>query len=251
MKSMGIPLKRYKREYEHSYAPGVFATLEMLQHRPDRALLVLLSAEGSRNEGVRKIEDICSRKGIRTEVNDSAIERISAKQNSYAVGVFSKYGATLSPDANHIALVNPGDMGNLGTIIRTMVGFGVKELALIKPAVDIFDPKVVRASMGAIFHIAFRYFDAFEDYRAAYRRNVYTLMTDGRTPLEQARFKTPCTLVFGNESTGLPGQYLEEGDSVRIRHSAEIDSLSLPVAVSLTLYEATKGQFGVGEPSQP
>ncbi len=243
--AMDIPLKRYKREYEHSYAFGVFATLEMLQHQPESALLVLLSAGGSRNEGVRKIEEICSRRAIRTEINDSAIERISAKENSYAVGVFRKYKATLSTDANHIALVNPGDMGNLGTIIRTMVGFGVKDLVLVKPAVDIFDPRVVRSSMGAIFHIAFRYFDTFAEYRSAYRRNIYTLMTNGTTPLEQACFHAPFALVFGNESAGLPEQYLEEDASVRIRHNTEIDSLNLPIAVGLTLYEATKGQFEI------
>ena len=55
-------------------------------------------------------------------------------------------------DANHVVLVNPGDMGNMGTIIRTMLGFNYSNLAIIKPGVDVFDPRVIRASMGALFN---------------------------------------------------------------------------------------------------
>ena len=49
-------------------------------------------------------------------------------------------------------------MGNLGTIMRTMVGFGMEDLAIIRPGVDAYDPKVIRASMGSIFHLRFAYF---------------------------------------------------------------------------------------------
>ena len=57
-------------------------------------------------------------------------------------------------------------MGNMGTIIRTCVGFGIKNLAVIEPAVDIFNPKVVRASMGAVFHVNICRYDSFDTYYA-------------------------------------------------------------------------------------
>ena len=56
-------------------------------------------------------------------------------------------------------------MGNLGTIIRTMAGFGFANLVLIRPAADVFDPKTVRASVGTVFRLSFEYFDTFNDYR--------------------------------------------------------------------------------------
>ena len=58
-------------------------------------------------------------------------------------------------------------MGNLGTILRSCLGFGMKDIAIIKPGVDIFDPKVVRASMGSIFSLNISYFNSFEDYKNA------------------------------------------------------------------------------------
>lgn len=59
-------------------------------------------------------------------------------------------------NANHVVLVNPGILGNMGTIIRTMLGFNYTNLAIIRPG-DVFDPRVVRASMGALFNINFEF----------------------------------------------------------------------------------------------
>ena len=240
---MDIELKKYKKEYGHSYSFGVFPTLELLQARPEAVVKVLISPRGGKNEGVRKLEEICRRKRIETEVNERLIERISSKENHYAMGIFRKYTQELDASANHVVLVNPSDMGNLGTIGRTMLGFGFTDLALIKPAADIFDPRVVRASMGAIFKLRFRYFDTFNDYQEQHSRNLYTFMTGGSVALDEARFEQPYSLIFGNESSGLPTEYSELGTSVTIRHSGAIDSLSLPLAVGIALHAATRGSF--------
>src|SRR3954447_12124639 len=184
-----MQLKAYKKEFEHSYSFGVFPTVEMLEHRAGQVIEVLASSRGSKNEGVRKIAELCEGKGIRFEVNDRAVERLSPKENVYAVGVFRKYREELAEGQDHVALVNPADMGNLGTILRTMVGFGVLDLALVRPAADIFDPRVIRASMGAIFRVRFRYFDSFEAYSGAFGRNLYPFMTDGKVALGEMPFE--------------------------------------------------------------
>jgi len=59
----------------------------------------------------------------------------------------------LEKEENHIVLVEPRNMGNVGTIIRTMLGFGYRNLVMIGPAVDIFDPMVIRSTMGALFKL--------------------------------------------------------------------------------------------------
>jgi TrmH family RNA methyltransferase len=94
--------------------------------------------------------------------------------------------------------------------------------------------------MGALFSIAFQYFDTFPQYRDTYPHNVYPLMTNGKTPLAQAQFDAPYSLIFGNESAGLPDDYLALGTSVAIPHSPQIDSLNLTIAVGIALYEATR-----------
>jgi TrmH family RNA methyltransferase len=234
------PLKPYKKEFEHSYTFGVFPTLELLSYRPERALQVLFHSRGERNEGVAKIREVCRSHGVRVELNDKVIERLSPKENSYAVGVFRKWHDSLDAEANHLVLVNPGDMGNLGTIMRTMLGFWVRDLALVRPAADVFDPRAVRASMGALFSLRCEYFESFDEYRARYERHYYPFMTDGTERIERVRFQEPFALIFGNESAGLSSEYGQLGISVRITHTQQIDSLNLPVAVAIALYEAAK-----------
>jgi tRNA(Leu) C34 or U34 (ribose-2'-O)-methylase TrmL len=65
-------------------------------------------------------------------------------------------------------------------------------------------------------------------------------MTDGRTRLDGVRFVSPCALVFGNESSGLPAEFHDRGTSVAIPQTAAVDSLSLPTAVAVTLYERAR-----------
>ena len=94
-----------------------------------------------------------------------------------------------------------------------MAGFGITDLAMVRPAVDIFDPKTIRASMGAVFRVAFQYFDSFGDYSRAFGHNMYPLMTTGRATIGATRFRSPFALVFGNESQGLPEESRASGQA--------------------------------------
>ena len=76
------------------------------------------------------------------------------------MGVFKKHESVLAMDRPHVVLVNPSDMGNLGTIIRTAVGFGLPDLAIIRPGAAICHPKTVRASMASLFRLNFSLVDA-------------------------------------------------------------------------------------------
>lgn len=239
---MDIQLKSYKKDFEHSYTLGVFPTLELIKNKREEVLMVLLSSAGNENEGVRKIIDLCNEYNIPVQVNDKAINRISKKENSYAVGVLKKYKHKLNHQSNHIVLVNPSDMGNLGTIIRTILGFGIKDLAIIKPGVDIFDPKAIRASMGAMFKLSFQYFEDFDSYQSTYNNEIYTFMLNAKKGLHEIQVDTSkyFSLVFGNEGSGLGDEFKDIGTSIIIPHSNEIDSLNLSIAVGIATYEFTK-----------
>lgn len=171
------------------------------------------------------------------------VEKLRDKENIFAVGVFEKYTNQLDPTADHIVLVNPSDMGNMGTIIRTSIGFGIENLAIIEPGVDVFNPKVVRASMGSLFQLNFCYFPSFEAYKEqAGNRSLYPFMLKGAVPLQELQRDTTETysLIFGNEATGLPDSFADEGQSVVIRHTDHIDSLNLALATGIGIYEFTK-----------
>ncbi|KKQ35324.1 MAG: RNA methyltransferase, TrmH family [candidate division WS6 bacterium GW2011_GWA2_37_6] len=235
-----IKLKPYKKTFEHSYAIGVFPTLELLEHRPGEVLKILLSSRSSENTGIQKIMKLCERNNTKVVVSDNLVNKISGKENSFAVGVFRKFISEVHQGENHLVLVGIRDMGNLGTICRTMLGFNLNNLVIIKPAADIFDPKTIRASMGAIFQLDFQYFNTFEDYKKAFSNNNYPFMTDGKTELPNVKFAGPYSLIFGSEPSGLDESFQNIGTSVKIPQSNKIDSLNLSIATGIALYEAQK-----------
>ena len=106
---------------------------------------------------------LCEKQNIEIRYDDKSINKISDKENCFVVGVFKKFSSKLVDD-KHVVLVNPSDMGNIGTIMRTMLGFNFKNLIIVRPCVDVFNPKVVRASMGAIFSLNIVEFDNVEEY---------------------------------------------------------------------------------------
>lgn len=237
---MDVPLKRYDKEFKHSYTLGVYPTIEMLQHRPTPVLGVLLHSAGEENKGVDMIREMCQDEGVKILESDPLVEKISRRGDTYAVGVFEKFHPDLDPHANHVVLVHPQGMGNLGTISRSMLAFGMKDLAIIEPAADLFDPKVIRASMGSIFQLRFRWFDQFTDYWGTFSSHqLYPLMTDGEVQLPEVTFHSPYALVFGEESSGLDEAYHQFGTSVRIPQQSGVDSLNIALAAAVTLYQAS------------
>jgi len=233
--------KPYKKDYDYSYTLGVYPTVELLLHRQASVRLVYLHTSALANQGVQKIMTICERAGIPYEMNDKMVHKLSTKDNCYAVGIFTKGEEQLASDARHVVLANPSDMGNLGTIIRTVVGFGIRDIGIIRPAADVYDPKVVRGSMGALFKVHIQHFDDFDSYRAAYDHDIYTFMLDAQSTLDDVEIKSQkLALVFGNESSGLGEEYKHVGTSVVIPHSDEIDSLNLSVAVGIAVYRFTR-----------
>jgi len=234
-------LKRYQKKYSHSYSFGIYPTLDLLRYRADKVLKILLKQEDYDSEGIEEIVRICKENSIPIKVNERGIEKISVKENTYVVGVFEKYEVDLEKGSNHMVLMEPRNMGNVGTIIRTMLGFDFKDLAIIGPSVDIFDPKVVRSTMGAIFRVNFKYFDNVSEYLERHpERNVYSFMLEGAKSIKEVEFKEPMSLIHGNESRGLPEEFKDIGQSVYIPHSKNIDSLNLSIATGIGLWEVSR-----------
>ncbi len=99
--------------------------------------------------------------------------------------------------------------------------------------------------MGAMFHLNIEYFDSFEDYLKRFpNHDIYTLMLKGATNIHKVEPKEGYhSLVFGNESSGLPDEYLDYGKSIFIPHSHHIDSLNLSMALGMTLMHFSKDEF--------
>lgn len=238
MDAFGV--KPYKKEFDYSYALGAFPTVELLEKRPEEALGVYVHSTFT-DRGL--IEELCRKHNLPVWENDKLIARLSDKENVFVIGVFRKYEDTLAADQPHLMLVNPGNMGNAGTIFRTCLAFGIHDVAIIAPGIDRFHPKAVRASMGALFSLRVSYFSNIEEYRRRYvdshpDRKLYSFMLTGKKQLTAENCPKPelFTLIFGNEATGLPEEYADFTESIIIPQSDEVDSLNLTIAVGIGAY---------------
>jgi TrmH family RNA methyltransferase len=230
-------LPRYRESLEHSYTFGVGPTLELLSVCPECVEQVLLHDPEHGGEGVQKLRALCRSCGIPIAVSPRDIRRVSARFFP-VVGVFHKRRRPIRDDANHVVLFRPQYEGNVGTVIRTMVGFGLEHLAVVRPAPDLMAPGVIRGSMGAIFRLHWTLFESLDGYRQAFGdHRVYCFTTDGEVSLEELVPRRPFAFVFGSEGAGLPAEARHLGATVRIGHRPAIDSLNLGVAVGIALHE--------------
>lgn len=236
-------MKIYKKSDDTSYTLGVFPTIELLKTRPQDVVRVVVHSSIEKNSGYPIIQELCQKHHIHIDIHDKTIDKLSPKNNCFAIAVFKKY-ENFIVEGNHVVLVHPMDMGNMGTIMRTMLGFGYQNLVIVRPAVDVFDPKVIRSSMGAIFHLNIQYYDDFMTYYDKFKNHeFYPLMLKGAKNIHKVSTNHIHSLVFGNESSGLPDEYLAYGQSVFIPHTTSIDSLNLSMALGLTLFHFSQNQF--------
>lgn len=236
--------KVYKDKEDISYAFGAFPTMELLTHKAGHVTKILIHEKLEVTSDIEKILNLAKSHHIVIEKNGKLIEKLSKKGNIYIVGVFKKYDMTLDHSQSQVVLVNPSDMGNLGTIIRVMTGFGIKNLAVITPCVDYFDPRVVRASMGSIFQMNIEPYSSFEEYEKVNSNKKYPFMLQAKTSLSKVTdIPDTYSLVFGNEATGLSDSYLSKGEAVIIKHTHDIDSLNLSMSVGIAIYHFTKDNF--------
>jgi len=234
-------MKTYQKNDEYSYTLGAFPTFELVKNRPDKTTSILCHERLTRNDQIEKLFDLANKNSIPIETNSRLCEKLSQKENTYVIGVFSKYEMTLQKNENHLMLVNPSDMGNLGTILRTALGFGINNVAVVGEHADFFNPKTIRASMGSIFSMNIQVFNDFCEYASFHKNFPYPFMLGAKTKLQQLNTaNNPYVLIFGNESSGLPENYIKLGTPIVIEHTSKIDSLNLPVAASMAMYHFDK-----------
>ena len=234
----------YKKENTTSYTLGITLSIELLKTKPEVVKTVYFHTSFEQGNAYDIITSICKKNHIEVVTSNKIFNALSQKENCYVICEFYKFSLPIDLNENHVVLVNPSDPGNLGTIMRSMLGFGINNLAIIEPGVDHFNPKTVRSSMGAIFHMNVEYFKSFAEYQEhVSNRDYFPFMLKAKDTLPNIhKYKTKevYSLIFGNEATGLPDEFLNIGTPIIIEHSKMIDSLNLTIAASIALYEVTK-----------
>lgn len=132
------------------------------------------------------------------------------------------------------------DPGNLGTIIRSADWFGFNTIGLSKNSVEITNPKVIRASMGSIFHLQILDEIDLKIFIDQMRKNNYKIVGTITTGKSVSKFnlKENCLLIFGNESMGISKEILNLCDEfITIPAFGSAESLNLAISASIFFYE--------------
>lgn len=144
------------------------------------------------------------------------------------------------PGERAIYLHEIQDPGNLGTILRTLAWFGNFRCLLSPGSVDPYNPKVVRSSMGAIFHAPMELDVELDSLRSRFGR-IACLDMNGES-LQSASFKTFDCYLFGNEARGVPREELAAlgAKPFTIAGCGAIESLNLAATVNMCAYELSR-----------
>ena len=134
------------------------------------------------------------------------------------------------------------DPGNLGTIIRSALAFGVTTIVLSEETVDLYNPKVLRATQGMIFHTNIIVRNVYDWVRMikASDFKVYATCVDGGVDVKSLipDDKEKFVLIVGNEGNGVKRRILDLCDeNLYIKMNADVESLNVAVATSILLYE--------------
>ena len=171
-------------------------------------------------------------------------ERIAATETT--TGVFAVVrtrpldAAAVLGDAGFVVVADGlADPGNLGTILRSAEAAGVDAVVLTPGSVDVLNPKVVRASAGALFHVPVVVADV-DDVRAAGLRLVGTSSHHG-TAHTAADWTGRVAIVLGNEAHGLPAD-VPVDEWVRIEHRGRAESLNVAMAATILCFEAARAR---------
>lgn len=136
------------------------------------------------------------------------------------------------------------DPGNLGTIMRTAEGAGVTAVILSKESVDLFNPKVIRSTMGSIFRMPFVYVDDFIETLEQMKQKGITLCAahlKGKNNYDQEDYTVSCGILIGNEANGLSDEASKEAQVlVKIPMCGQVESLNAAVACSIFMYEVAR-----------
>ena len=189
-----------------------------------------------------------------TSISESEIKTISNLKTPQGIICIVKKAKENHTDINtselNLVLDNIQDPGNMGTIIRLANWFGINNVICSNNCVDIYNPKVIQASMGGFCKIHFRY-TVLEDFLKPYTDindiNIYGAFLDGDN-IYTSKLQSSGFLIVGNEGNGI-NKDLEKAVSKKIhiphfqQNANPVESLNVAMATSIILSEIKRTNY--------
>lgn len=234
--------KKYREEYSEFVIEGIKIVKEALAEKVN--LKSIYINEQNKEEILREIPEI--EKMNTSIVENSVFCDISDVVNPQGIiAIVEKASSNKISYDEKLFLILDGisDPGNMGTIIRTADSLNMKQIIVSKNTLDIYNPKVVRSTMGAIFRVNVIYVeDLVKEVENLKSRGIKVYSTDLRTDksIYSINYENSA-IVIGNESNGVSREVLDaSSDRIKIPMNGKTESLNAAVATSIVLYEANR-----------
>ncbi|MCH4191258.1 MAG: RNA methyltransferase [Butyrivibrio sp.] len=231
-------------------------------------------------EGIRMNVEIPPQQILETYVSEGFLQKAGAQEKNFLEGlrtgyetvtdeVFRKMSDTQSPQGilsvvrqmrytledlfktgkcgncpMLLLLEDVQDPGNLGTMFRSAEGAGVSGIVLSRGSADVYNPKVVRSTMGAIFRMPFLYVDSMPAAMKELRsRGIcsYAAHLKGTKSYDEMNYTDPCAFLIGNEGNGLTKETADAADTyILIPMLGRVESMNAATSAAILTFEAAR-----------
>ncbi len=217
--------KKYRKEEQKYFVEGRKLYEEALKNCPDLIESVYYTKSEDQPENQKNSELI----------SEKEMSRISALKNPSPFLVLLKMSPLNLTNSNRsLFLEDIKDPGNMGTIIRSADWFGIEKIYVSSECVDLYNPKVIQATMGSFFRVNFEETTATE--LASQSIPLYGATLDGES-IHTIEFPDEVCLVIGNESKGIQENTAELlTRKIFIPGKGKAESLNASVAAGIVLF---------------
>jgi len=242
-----LKTKKFRRKEQRFIVEGA-RSIEELLGSDWQVELLLHCASFEENAMIENVLRKARQKGIPTEeIEREILGRISDTVTSSGVVCIAKVKSISEEEflkkspRTVLILDEVGDPGNLGTLIRTADAAGIGGVILSENTVELYSPKVVRSSMGSIFHLDTARTSDLAQFLSKLKKNgfkiVASVVKNGESYYEMDYSGRIC-LVIGNEVEGVRDSVLKMADQmVSIPIYGKAESLNASVAGGILMYE--------------
>ncbi len=213
---------------------AIYVTHDFLENSGEKKRLERLGAMEVSEEVFLKLSDTVTPQGVLMEVGfvENNLDEMISGENALI-----------------LCLQDIQDPGNLGTMVRTAEGAGVSGIILSKGCVDIYSPKVVRSTMGAIYRMPFVCVSDFEETMMLLKKKnvkLYAAALRKDSLYTNQDFSRKCAILIGNEGNGLSEAVIDISDeAVTIPMEGQVESLNAAVSAAILMYEAKRQRDSV------
>lgn len=231
---------------------GVFVVegLRMVREAPaDRVLEVYASESFLRKEENRnclKTEVGCPFETVSDEVFARMSDTVSPQGILCVVRqkVYSLAELLSAQNGTFLVLEDVQDPGNLGTMLRTGEGAGIAGVIMSSQTVDLYNPKVIRSTMGSVYRVPHLYVDDLKETLQCMKdRGIHTYAAHlaGSSDYDSFSYTEDTAFLIGNEGNGLTKETADLAEyKIRIPMLGQVESLNAAVSASVLMYEALR-----------